>query len=130
MHTFEIKTHDHIEFLDITKQISQLITEQGWQEGICTIYTPHTTAGITINENADPDLKDDLVLYFSKMIPALNFQHGEGNTSSHIQSSLVGCSQTVIIDQAKPVLGIWQAIYFCEFDGPRNRKFYVQFTGK
>jgi secondary thiamine-phosphate synthase enzyme len=112
---------------DITSMVNDAVAMSKIENGICIIYTPHTTAAITINENADPDVVQDLIFAFNKTFPdRQEFNHAEGNSSAHLKSSLVGCSETVIINNGKMMLGTWQGIYFCEFDGPRTRKFYVK----
>lgn len=114
-------------FYNITSMVNDAINTAKAESGICVIYTPHTTAAITINENADPDVKKDLTFSLNKVSPDRpEFKHLEGNSAAHLKSSLIGCSETVIIDKGKLLLGIWQDIYFCEFDGPRTRKFYVK----
>ncbi|MBR4509902.1 MAG: secondary thiamine-phosphate synthase enzyme YjbQ [Ruminococcus sp.] len=116
--------------VDITNEVTEAIMESGVLEGLCVIFCPHTTAAITINENADPDVKADFVLGMDRTFPELSaFRHAEGNSDAHIKSSTVGASETVIISGGKPLLGTWQNIYFCEFDGPRTRKFYVKIMG-
>lgn len=112
---------------NITSMVNDAIQTVKAENGICVVYTPHTTAAITINENADPDVQSDFLLGLSKTFPDLpEFRHFERNSSAHLKSSAVGCSETVIIDKGKLLLGTWQGIYFCEFDGPRTRKFYVK----
>ncbi|CAB3289953.1 conserved protein of unknown function [Methanocaldococcus lauensis] len=124
---FQIKTNKREELVDITPQIVSAVSESKVKDGIAVIYVPHTTAGITINENADPSVKHDIINFLSHLIPKnWNFTHLEGNSDAHIKSSLIGCSQTVIIKDGKPLLGTWQGIFFAEFDGPRLRKFYVK----
>jgi len=114
------------DFYNITAQIRESVSKSGTTDGIVTVYCPHTTAGITINENADPDVVHDLLLGLDKAFPdRAEFRHGEGNSSAHLKASAVGASVTVIIQGGKLILGTWQSIYFCEFDPPRNRKFYV-----
>jgi secondary thiamine-phosphate synthase enzyme len=114
-------------FYDITPQIHEDITKSGVNNGICIIYCPHTTAGLTINENADPDVVKDLLHGLNKTFPhQKEFCHTEGNSTAHLKASVIGASVTVIISGGKLVLGTWQSIYFCEFDPPRNRKFYVK----
>ena len=114
-------------FYNITAQVSESITKSGITDGIVVVFCPHTTAGITINENADPDVIPDMILGLDKAFPdCAEFRHGEGNSSAHLKASAVGSSVTVIIADGKPVLGTWQGIYFTEFDPPRNRKFYVK----
>jgi len=115
---------------NITQQVREAITKSGIEDGLAVVFCPHTTAGITINENADPDVVHDLIFGFSKAFPDRSeFRHGEGNSSAHLKSSTVGASETIIINNGKPLLGTWQGIYFCEFDPPRNRKFFVKVTG-
>ncbi len=112
---------------DITDKVRDAIRKSGVTAGLCTVYCPHTTAAITINENSDPDVVSDLLFAFEKTFPDRpEFRHGEGNSAAHLRSSLVGCSETLIITDARPLLGTWQAVYFAEFDGPRARRFYVR----
>ena len=132
---FSIRTPKREILLDITDKIQNLIDKSKINEGICHIFIPHTTAGITINENADPSVKEDIITYFSHLIPknsGLNysFKHSEGNSDAHIKSSLTGPSLEVIIHEGKLVLGTWQGIMFTEYDGPRTRKVYLQLRGK
>ncbi len=116
--------------IDITGEVQEAITESGVNEGFCIVFCPHTTAAVTINENADPDVKSDFVMGLDKAFPDLEgFDHAEGNSDAHIKSSTVGASETIIISGGRLLLGTWQGIYFCEFDGPRNRKFYVKVMG-
>ncbi len=114
--------------IDITDIIREDVRNSNVKDGIAIIYCPHTTAGITINENADPDVVRDLVYGFEKAYPTddKNYRHFEGNSHAHMKSSTMGASQTLIIDEGKLILGRWQDVYFCEFDGPRNRNFYVK----
>jgi secondary thiamine-phosphate synthase enzyme len=113
--------------VDITSEIQQVIDEAGIKNGICCLYVPHTTAGITINEGADPSVVSDIQRTLSKLIPNnLNYSHMEGNSDAHIKSTVVGASKTVIIDDGKLLLGTWQSIFFCEFDGPRHRRVLVK----
>ena len=114
-------------FFNITPQVRAAIKESGITEGICVIFCPHTTAGITINENADPDVVRDILLGLNKAFPDRDeFRHAEGNSTAHLKSSIIGSSVTLIIEDGMPILGTWQGVYFCEFDGPRNRKFYIK----
>ena len=116
--------------VDITSEVTEAIRESGVLEGICVVFCPHTTAAVTINENADPDVKTDFISGLDKALPDLpTFQHSEGNSDAHIKSSVVGASELIIVKAGKPLLGTWQGIYFCEFDGPRSRKFYVKVKG-
>ncbi|HAE51875.1 MAG TPA: hypothetical protein DCG30_01290 [Ruminococcus sp.] len=126
---FTLSTPDE-GLVDVTNEVKAAIRESGVNEGICVVFCPHTTAAITINENADPDVKTDFVEGMNNSFPDLTiFKHAEGNSDAHIKSSSVGASETVIIRGGKPLLGTWQGIYFCEFDGPRNRKFFVKIIG-
>jgi len=120
-------TTDEQNLHNITSQVSSFVQETGVKNGVCIIYSPHTTAGITINENADPDVVTDLLLGLNEAYPdRTEFRHTEGNSSAHLKTSTIGASETLLIENGKLLLGTWQGIYFCEFDGPRNRKFYVK----
>jgi len=113
--------------IPITRVVRDFVAKSGVTDGICVVFTPHTTAGITINENADPDVKGDFIMGLDKAFPDLpEFQHMEGNSHAHLKSSCVGASETIIIEEGKLLLGTWQGIYYCEFDGPRTRKCYVK----
>ena len=123
-----VKTNSRNEMIDITYEVENYLKENNFQNGVLTIFVPHTTAAVTINENADPSVKRDILSYLSKLIPQnAGFTHMEGNSDSHIKSSLVSPSLTVIVENGKIVLGTWQSIFFCEFDGPRARKVYLKF---
>jgi secondary thiamine-phosphate synthase enzyme len=122
----KIKSNLKNEFIDITEQINIFIKESKFNSGLCTIYCPHTTAGITVNENADPDVKKDLLNAFEEIVPKTNFDHVEGNSDSHLKALLTGTEKTFIIENNSLILGQWQSIYFTEFDGPRNRKVFVK----
>lgn len=114
-------------FYNITSMVNDAIHTTRTESGICVVYTPHTTAAITINENADPDVQSDVMLALDRAFPQMpEFKHIEGNSPAHLKSSAIGCSETIIIDKGRLLLGTWQGIYFCEFDGPRTRKFYVK----
>ncbi len=122
-----LKTSERNQFIDITDRITDVIYNSGIENGIAIIYTPHTTAGITINENADPSVKKDIINFLNKKIPYHgDYKHMEGNADSHIKSSLIGCSETVIIENKRILLGTWQGIFFCEFDGPRRREVWIK----
>ena len=125
-HSLSIRSRQTM--VDITKIIEEEIIQSGVKDGIVVVYCPHTTAGITINENADPDVVHDLIYGFEKAYPTedKNYRHFEGNSHAHMKSSTMGASQTLIISEGKLILGRWQDIYFCEFDGPRNRNFFVK----
>ena len=125
--TLDIKTSHRVELIDVTAKVNSLIYESGIKDGICCLFTPHTTAGVTINENADPSVKVDIAYKLNSLIPAHNhYTHVEGNADSHIKSTIVGQSINLIIDGGIAVLGTWQGIFFCEFDGPRSRKLYIK----
>lgn len=124
-----IPTHSQTELVDITPEVQRVVTQSEVKEGICYIFVPHTTAGIIINEGADPSVKRDILSQLNKVIPSQgDYQHMEGNSPAHIKASLVGSSQTVFIEGGKLALGTWQSIYFCEFDGPRHRQVRVKIT--
>lgn len=125
--TFQVRTSKQTEFIDITRSVQEAVKKTGVEEGICFIFIPHTTAAVTINENADPSVSQDIVMELNKVVPFQNrYQHLEGNSPAHIKASLIGCSQSVFVESGKLTLGTWQGIFFCEFDGPRNRKVYVK----
>lgn len=122
-----ISTNDNVEMKDITSELSKIVIESGVKEGICTVFIPHTTAGVTINENADPDVVKDFVMEMNKIVPFRdNYKHIEGNSAAHIKSSMMGFSEIIIIHHGKLLLGTWQGVYFCEYDGPRKRKVIVK----
>ena len=126
-----IKTRSRSEFVNITSDVQKIVSESEVNEGVCHLYVPHTTAGVTINEGADPSVVKDIVSTLHKLIPhSANYLHMEGNSDAHIKTSLVGSSECVIIDGGKLLLGTWQAIFFCEFDGPRHRRITVKVMGK
>ncbi|WP_371372410.1 secondary thiamine-phosphate synthase enzyme YjbQ [Sporomusa aerivorans] len=116
-------------FIDITARIREYVRSSRIQQGICQVFVPHTTAGITVNENADPDVVTDMLAALGRMVPDLPYRHCEGNSPAHIKSSLVGCSVTLPVVASNLVLGTWQGVYFCEFDGPRRRDIWVQVVG-
>lgn len=128
MYTFEVVTRDRSQLIDISDQVQGFVNDSGITSGSVLVYVPHTTAGVTINENADPDVVHDLLLTLHRLVPrdAPGYRHGEGNSDSHVKASLMGSSCQVIIDQSQLVLGTWQGIYLCEFDGPRRRQIHVQ----
>jgi secondary thiamine-phosphate synthase enzyme len=130
MEEFTVKTHKQTDMVNITAQVQAAVRASGLQSGICTIFVPHTTAGVTINENADPDVIRDMVMEMNKIIPFSDgYAHSEGNSAAHIKSSLFGCSLSVIIESGILQLGVWQSVFFCEFDGPRTRKVWVRTLG-
>lgn len=127
MKTISIKTKRRNEMLDITSIVYKAVKESGMKDGVCYVFVPHTTAGITINENADEDVKTDIINTLSKLIPYKDdYMHTEGNSDAHVKALLVGNMVTVIVHEGKLVLGTWQGLFFCEFDGPRNRKIIIK----
>jgi secondary thiamine-phosphate synthase enzyme len=127
MQTFQVKTSSRTEMIDITRSVQEAVKKSNVVDGICMIFVPHTTAAVTINENADPSVSHDILMELNKIIPFEDhYRHTEGNSPAHIKASLVGPSLTVLIESGKIILGTWQGIFFCEFDGPRNRKVYVK----
>ena len=127
MHTLSVQTSSRVEFVEITGHIRQWLRTQGISSGVLTLYVPHTTAGITINEHADPDVIRDLTMELNKVIPFDDhYHHLEGNAAAHIKSSIIGASTQAIVENGDLVLGTWQGIFFAEFDGPRTRKVHLQ----
>ena len=125
--TFQVKTSAKTDFVDITRSVQEAIGKLGMKDGICFVFVPHTTAAITINENADPSVPRDIMMELNKIVPFQDrYQHLEGNSAAHIKASLLGPSQTLFVESGRLVLGTWQGIFFCEFDGPRSRKVYVK----
>ena len=125
-----VKSNNRSEMLLITDKIRKVVQKSGIQTGFCKIFVPHTTAGITINENADPDVQTDMLAILKKLVPQSKvYRHYEGNSDSHVKSTLTGFQQDVLIEHGRLVLGQWQGIYFCEFDGPRSRRVQVQVYG-
>jgi secondary thiamine-phosphate synthase enzyme len=123
-----VKTGARTELVDVTSEINKAVQDSGVQEGLCMVYVPHTTAGVTINESADPSVKSDILMILNEVIPwQANYRHLEGNSAAHIKASLVGASELIAIENGSLVLGTWQGIFFCEFDGPRTRKLHVRF---
>jgi len=126
MKRIQISTNNHSQMLDITHQVAQMVHESNVKDGICTVFIPHTTAAVTINENADPDVTRDILDKLERLLPKKDgYKHFEGNSASHIKASMFGFSETILIENGRLVLGTWQGIYFCEFDGPRTRSFIV-----
>lgn len=126
-HTISVQTHSRNELLNITTEISKIVSKSGVTEGEVILFVPHTTAAITINENADPDVKKDMSYGLSQISPNRSaFEHMEGNSDAHIKSSLIGVDQTILIEGGRMLLGTWQGIYFCEFDGPRTRRLVIR----
>lgn len=126
MNAIEINTTKRQEFVDITPRVEKIVNDSKVKDGLCVIFCPHTTAGLTINENADPSVKKDILNHLEKLVPQdKNYSHSEGNSDAHIKSSLLGSSLNILIENNSLVLGTWQGVYFCEFDGPRQRNIYI-----
>lgn len=131
MTSFEVRTTRRNEFVEITAEVRKAVKAAGLKSGMCVVYCPHTTAAITVQENADPDVVRDMLLWLTEHVPKdqPGFRHAEGNSDSHIKSSLVGSSATVLVENGDLVFGTWQGVFFCEFDGPRYRTVMVQTIG-
>ena len=127
IHTIDLKTRERTQLVDITAEVERAVSHSGVKEGTVRIFTPHTTAGLTINENADPTVVEDMLMELNKIVPINDgYRHLEGNSAAHIKSSLFGVSLSVFITGGRLLLGTWQSLYFCEFDGPRQRKVLVK----
>ncbi len=130
MKQLSIRTNSRFEMIDITRAVASVVRERNVVSGICYVFVPHTTAAVTINENADPDVPRDIIMELDKVIPLHdNYRHMEGNSAAHIKASLIGSSETVLVEKGNLVLGTWQSLFFCEFDGPRTRKYIVKVIG-
>lgn len=130
--SFGVSTRRRCEMIDITSQVQSIVSKSGVKKGEVTVYCPHTTAAVTINENADPSVAHDILLMLEELVPhrKAGYHHAEGNSDSHIKSTIVGCSEHVLVNGGSLVLGTWQGIFFCEFDGSRSRKVHVQVRGE
>jgi len=129
IHKFKVKTSARSEMTDITRELRALVGENGVEDGVCHVFVPHTTCGLAINENADPDVKRDIVAALDETVPAdLDYRHSEGNSPAHIKSVLVGPSLTIFVEGGALQLGTWQGVYLCEYDGPRTREIWTRFT--
>ena len=127
METLSVSTSERVDLVDITSQVAQEVAKSGVGTGTVTIYVPHTTCGVTINESADPDVARDIKTHLAKLVPQNGgFKHYEGNSDSHIKTSMIGSSENIFIESGKLVLGTWQGIFLCDFDGPRTRKVYIK----
>jgi len=127
MNSFQVATHSRSEMVDITGLVRDAVGASGIRDGICQVFVPHTTAGVTINENADPDVKEDLIGALDRIVPwRNNYRHMEGNSAAHLKASLMGFSALIPVSEGRLVLGTWQCVYFCEFDGPRKRNVVIQ----
>jgi secondary thiamine-phosphate synthase enzyme len=128
MKQFTVRTGARTEMIDITHRVRSLLRESGIRKGVCYVFVPHTTAAVTINENADPAVPQDILMELGKIIPLTDrYRHTEGNSDAHIKASLLGSSEVVCVEDGELVLGTWQSVFFCEFDGPRTRKVMVKF---
>ena len=126
MHTFSVRTGSRTEFVDVTRQVASAVQDSGVAEGLCCVFVPHTTAGVTINENADPSVRSDMLMELNEVVPFEDgYAHAEGNSAAHVKSSLLGQCVTIPVSAGRLALGTWQGIYFCEFDGPRSRRVHV-----
>jgi secondary thiamine-phosphate synthase enzyme len=122
-----VKTNAKTELIDITSKVQSMVRQSAIAEGICMLYVPHTTAAVTINESADPSVRDDIMMILNRIVPwEANYRHLEGNSPAHVKAALVGPSEMIGIENGDLVLGTWQGIFFCEFDGPRNRKLHIR----
>lgn len=129
MEQINVLSKKRIELIDITSHVQNIVKRSGVKEGVCYVYVPHTTAAVTINENADPSVINDIQNYLNKLVPFDGpYSHAEGNSDAHIKTSLVGCSKIIVVTNGDLLLGTWQGIFFCEFDGPRNRKVHIKVT--
>ena len=123
-----VKTSSRTEFVDITTKVQKAVQESGLQSGLCMVYVPHTTGAVTINESADPSVKRDILMVLNQVVPwKADYRHLEGNSPAHVKSTLVGASELIMVENSRLVLGTWQGIFFCEFDGPRTRKVHLKF---
>ena len=127
LYRLSVRTGGTVDFQNITRTVRETVTSSGVKSGVCHVFVPHTTAGVTINEHADPSVVQDIAAELEKMVPQHSrYRHMEGNSPAHIKASLVGSSQTIFVEDGRPVLGTWQGVFFCEFDGPRNRSLLIK----
>ena len=130
METLEVKTARRTQFVDVTDRVRRAVAKTGVQSGVCYVYVPHTTAGVIINEHFDPDVATDLEGVFDRVVPRAGlYQHGEGNSDSHAKAAMTGTSQLILVEDGELALGRWQGVFFCEFDGPRERRIWVKVIG-
>jgi secondary thiamine-phosphate synthase enzyme len=130
METLRVKTNQRTQLVDVTRDVQRVVAESGVESGVCHVFVPHTTAAVMINEHADPDVATDLEGILDRLVPHKGpYRHSEGNTDSHAKAVLVGASQVIFVEGGKLALGTWQGIFFCEFDGPRERKVWVKLVG-
>jgi secondary thiamine-phosphate synthase enzyme len=127
MKEIRVSTRSRTELVDITSEVQKAVADSGVQDGTCHVYVPHTTAGVTINENADPSVREDILMELNKVVPLQdNYKHLEGNAAAHIKATIVGSSEMIMVEGGRLLLGTWQGIFFCEFDGPRSRRVLVK----
>jgi secondary thiamine-phosphate synthase enzyme len=127
MKEIRVSTRSHTDLVDITGEVQKAVADSGVQDGVCYVYVPHTTAAVTINENADPSVREDILMELNKIVPLQdNYKHREGNAAAHIKATIVGSSETIPVERGRLSLGTWQGIFFCEFDGPRSRRVLVR----
>jgi secondary thiamine-phosphate synthase enzyme len=127
MKTISVKTNSQTELIDITSEVQSALQAENFSDGICMLYVPHTTAAVTINESADPSVRRDILMVLNQMVPwKADYRHMEGNSPAHVKTSLVGSSELVSVENGRMILGTWQGIFFCEFDGPRTRKLHIK----
>jgi len=131
MKSISVRTQKHTQFLDMTREIESSLSDLGIQSGAVVVFVPHTTAGVTINENADPDVVADIADAMENAVPwQAAYKHAEGNAAAHVKASMMGCSVQIIVERGRLQLGTWQGVYFCEFDGPRSRNVWIQAVGR
>jgi secondary thiamine-phosphate synthase enzyme len=127
MKEIRVSTRSRTELVDITGEVQKAVADSGVRDGVCHVYVPHTTAGVTINENADPSVREDILMELNKVVPFQdNYRHLEGNAAAHIKATIVGSSETMLVQGGRLLLGTWQGLFFCEFDGPRTRRVLVK----
>jgi secondary thiamine-phosphate synthase enzyme len=127
MKEIRVSTRSRTDLVDITSEVQKAVTDSGVRDGVCYVYVPHTTAAVTINENADPSVREDILMELNKIVPLQdNYKHLEGNAAAHIKATIVGSSETILVEGGRLLLGTWQGIFFCEFDGPRSRRVLVR----
>jgi secondary thiamine-phosphate synthase enzyme len=127
MRKIEVRSRSREEMIDVTDEVRRAVAESGVRDGLCCVFSPHTTAGVTIQENSDPDVRSDMLGHLAQLVPqSPKFRHSEGNADAHIKTSVVGPSSALIVEGGKILLGAWQAVYLCEFDGPRSRNLWIQ----
>lgn len=130
LRSIQLQTHSRIEFKDVTSEIQKLVADSGLRSGVCYVFTPHTSAAVLVQENDDPALQKDVDNFLSGLAPRdKNYHHNDGNCDAHLKASVIGCSKTLIVEKGRLLLGRWQGVFFCEFDGPRERQLHVKLVG-